>query len=93
MSMQRVPPPLLEQDVDGVSIAPLPLDALSFHLGLNPILILLMQLLRIYILLPSVPEPNLAITGATFENIFNGADEMLDAGEALLMFASANEAV
>jgi hypothetical protein len=43
--------------------------------------------------LPPVPEPDLAITDATVENMFNGADEMLDAGEALLMFASINEAM
>jgi hypothetical protein len=43
-----------------------------------------MQLLRRYILpasLPPVPKPDLAITDATVENMFNGADETLDAGD------------
>jgi hypothetical protein len=77
--MQLVPPTQLEQDDDADAdvIMPLPLDVTE----LPP--------------LPAPDHPDLASTSdAAVENFMvNGADEMLDVGEALLMFASANEAV
>jgi hypothetical protein len=92
MPMQHVPPPLLEQDVDTVAIMPLPLDATELPPPPEPNLDITNAVENLYLAaaLPPVPKPDLAITDATVSNMFNGADEMLDAGETLLMFASAN---